>query len=191
MKRLSKLTLTAALLLMCSTNTFAQKFGYINSSELIMAMPERVEVENKLKAYREELNSQLETIAVEFNTKLEEYRKNEATYSDLIKQTKEQELADLQDRLTEFNNVLMPQDLQKKQNELMSPILEKARNAINEVSQSQGFTMVFDMDAGAILYQDDKTVINIMPMIKEKLGIKDTPTPPSASSSSSSASATK
>lgn len=191
MKRLSKLTLTAALLLMCSTNTFAQKFGYINSSELIMAMPERVEVENKLKAYREELNSQLETIAVEFNTKLEEYRKNEATYSDLIKQTKEQELADLQDRLTEFNNVLMPQDLQKKQNELMSPILEKARNAINEVSQSQGFTMVFDMDAGAILYQDDKTVINIMPMIKEKLGIKDTPTPPSVSSSSSSASATK
>ena len=191
MKRLSKLTLTAALLLMCSTNTFAQKFGYINSSELIMAMPERVEIENKLKAYREELNSQLEAIGVEFNTKLEEYQKNEATYSDLIKQTKEKELADLQERWTEFNNVLIPQDLQKKQNELMSPILEKARNAINEVSQSQGFTMVFDMDAGAILYQDDKTVTNIMSMVKEKLGIKDTPTPPSASSSSSSASATK
>ena len=191
MKRLSKLTLTAALLLMCSTNTFAQKFGYINSSELIMAMPERVEIENKLKAYREELNSQLEAIGVEFNTKLEEYQKNEATYSDLIKQTKEKELADLQERWTEFNNVLIPQDLQKKQNELMSPILEKARNAINEVSQSQGFTMVFDMDAGAILYQDDKSVTNIMSLVKEKLGIKDTPTPPSASSSSSSASATK
>lgn len=40
MRKLSRLTLVAALVL-CSTTLFAQKFGYINTQELIAAMPER------------------------------------------------------------------------------------------------------------------------------------------------------
>ncbi|MFQ9504142.1 MAG: hypothetical protein ACLR1G_09660 [Alistipes indistinctus] len=51
MKNLVKLTLLAALLL-CGSTTYAQKFGYVNSQELITAMPERDSALSKLPEVR-------------------------------------------------------------------------------------------------------------------------------------------
>ncbi len=161
-----------AALALFSSNAYAQKFGTINFQELIMSMPERDSAEVKLKAYTDELSAQLESISVEFNNKLQDYQKNVATLSDAVKQLKEKELNDLRTRYTEFEEVA-GQDIQKQQNQLLAPVLERAREAIKKVSKDGGYLIVFDESIGNMLYIDTANVTNILPMVKKELGIKD------------------
>ena len=128
MKNLVKLTLLAALLL-CGSTTYAQKFGYVNSQELITAMPERDSALSKYQKFAQDQQSQLETIQVEFNNKYLDYQKNAETLSESAKQLKERELQDLQKRFDDFQQVA-EQDAQKMQQQLMGPVITKAQDAI-------------------------------------------------------------
>lgn len=173
MKNFTKLTLVAALVL-CSSTLFAQKFGYINTQELIAAMPERDSVQTKLTEYSKELGTQLESIQVEFNNKLQDYQKVSATLSESLRQLKEKELQDLQGRYQEFQEVAQ-QDMQKMQAQLMTPVVERAENAIKKVSKANAFLIVFDQAAGAMAYFDEAVMVNVLPLVKKELGIKDAP----------------
>ena len=73
------------------------------------------------------------------------------TYSEAMRATTEEELQGLQQRIQRFQETAMAQ-LEKTQNDLMQPVMEKALNAIKEVGKENGFTYIFDMNAG-ILYQ--------------------------------------
>ena len=132
MKKAIKLTLAVALV-MGSTSLFAQKFGRINTQEIIMAMPETKTMQENMETYAKELQDNIETMNVEFNTKLQDFQKNYNTFSDAIKEMKEKELQDMQNRAREFQERAQ-QDYQKKQNELLGPIIEKAKAAIDKVS---------------------------------------------------------
>ena len=46
-----------------------------------------------------------------------------------------------------------------------------ALNAIKEVGKENGFTYVFDLSAGGILYFADNTE-DILPLVKKKLGLQ-------------------
>lgn len=171
MKRISRLTLATALFVSCCLAASAQQFGYINSQELISIMPERASVETQLTAYSTELQEQLEAIQVEFNNKLNDYQNASSSMSDSVRALKEKELQDLQSRFQEFQSIAQ-QDLQKKQNELMQPILAKASEVVDKVSKSKNLVATFDLAAGAIIYQDTTAMVNILPMAKAELGIK-------------------
>lgn len=171
MKKLLKLALVVVLV-MSSTSLFAQKFGRINTSEIIENMAESKEAQTQLEAYVQELSAQAETIQVEFNTKYQEYQKNVETWSDAIRQLREKELSDLQNRLREFQQMAQ-QEIQKKQMELFQPIQEKAVNAINEVAKAGGYTFVYDTMSAAMAYVDEATVTDLGPAVRAKLGIAE------------------
>ena len=129
MKKAIKLTL-AVVLVMGATSLFAQKFGRINTQEIIMAMPETKTMQENMDTFAKELSDNIETMNVEFNTKLQDFQKNYNTFSDAIKEVKEKELNDMQTRTREFQERAQ-QDYQKKQNELLAPIIDKAKSAID------------------------------------------------------------
>ena len=101
MKKALKLTLAVALM-MGATSLYAQKFGRINSQEIVMAMPETKEMQTNLETFGKELNENIETINVEFNNKLQEYQKTANTLTDAVREMKAKELEDLQRRSQEF-----------------------------------------------------------------------------------------
>ena len=101
MKKAIKLTL-AVVLVMGATSLFAQKFGRINTQEIIMAMPETKTMPENMDTFAKELSDNIETMNVEFNTKLQDFQKNYNTFSDAIKEVKEKELNDMQTRTREF-----------------------------------------------------------------------------------------
>jgi outer membrane protein len=173
MKKLLKLTLVVVLV-MSSTSLFAQKFGRINSQEIIANMAETKEAQTQLEAFATELQAQMESIQVEFNTKFQEYQKGAATMSDSVKQIKEKELTEIQTRLRDFEQMAQ-QDIQKKQMELFQPIQEKAVNAINEVAKAGGYVFVYDVISGSMAYVDEATVTDLGPAVRTKLGITETP----------------
>ncbi|MFI3330588.1 MAG: OmpH family outer membrane protein [Rikenellaceae bacterium] len=169
MKKIFKLALMVAL--MCSaTAAFAQKFGYINSQDLISVMPERVEVETKLEALSKELTEQLEAIQVEYNNKAQELQKNRSLWSASVIQLKERELQTLQQRFGEFQQTAQ-QDMQNMQTQLMAPVVTKAEAAITKISEANGLTAVFDVSSGALAYYNKATMQDVLPLVKKEMGI--------------------
>ena len=171
MKKAIKLTL-AVVLVMGATSLFAQKFGRINTQEIIMAMPETKTMQENMDTFAKELSDNIETMNVEFNTKLQDFQKNYNTFSDAIKEVKEKELNDMQTRTREFQERAQ-QDYQKKQNELLAPIIDKAKSAIDKVAAAGGFLVVFDTSTGSLAYFDEATLTDVAPAVKKELGITD------------------
>ena len=170
MKNVLKLTL-AVVCVMFSTSLFAQKIGRINTQEIIVNMKEYKEANTQMETYAKDLQAQLETIQVEFNNKLQEYQKAETTMTDAVRQLKEKELTDLQNRIREFQQVAQ-QDIQKKQAELMAPIEKKANEAIQEVAKAGGYAVI--LETGMMIYFDEAQVKDISAEVKSKLGISAT-----------------
>ncbi|MFC2096669.1 OmpH family outer membrane protein [Bacteroidota bacterium] len=49
--------------------------------------------------------------------------------------------------------------------------MDKAQAAIEKVAKANGFTYVFDLGAGGLLYFSDQS-IDILPLVKKELGIE-------------------
>lgn len=169
MKKALKLTLALALV-MSASSLFAQKFGRINTQEVVMAMPETKEMQTSMEAYAKDLQDNIEIIAVEYNTKMQEYQKNYETLSDAVREMKAQELQQLLQRREQFEQVAQ-QDYQKHYNELMTPIIEKAKAAIDKVSAAGGYLAVFDTAAGSLAYFDEAQLTDLAPAVRAELGI--------------------
>ncbi len=147
------------------------KFAHINSDDLIKAMPEYDSAMAKLQRTQKELLNQLELMQVELNNKLETYNKESKNYTDLVKQTKEQEMSDMNKRIQDFQ-VNAQNTLQEQQNTLTQPIFAKVDKAIKDVGKEGGYIYVFDTAKGQMLYFDDTKSVNLLPAVKTKLGLK-------------------
>jgi outer membrane protein len=110
-------------------------------------------------------------MTVELNNKNDAYSKESKNLTDIVKQTKEQELIDLNRRIQEFQQNAQEQ-LQNKQVELFQPIYTKVDKAIKEVGKENGFLYVFDVAKGSLLYFDETKSTNVTALTKAKLGLK-------------------
>ncbi|MFI3282233.1 MAG: OmpH family outer membrane protein [Rikenellaceae bacterium] len=169
MKKLITAAAVVAMAMSVST-TFAQKMGRINVQEVVMAMPETQTMQTNLEAFRKDLSDNFETMQVEFNTKVADYQKNMNTYTASVRDLKEKELQDLQTRMEQFEQSAM-QEIQAKQNELLAPIINKAREAVSKVASEGGYDVVYDESAGALAYVNQSTVTDIAPLVKSNLGM--------------------
>ncbi len=177
MKFMMKLALALVALFAATSVSNAQpKFGYVNSQEIIFTMPEIADVQASLEKLQKDIEEQLEIIQVEYNNLLVEYQKNASSYSDSIRQSKEQELMGLQQRYEELSKA-GTQDMQNQQAKQMQPVIEKARAAIEKVSAEGGFVAVFDMAAGSLAYYDKAQMTDIAPLVRKELGIPENATP--------------
>ncbi len=172
MKGLKKaITLFSLTILLVSVG-FSQatlKLGYIDSNEILSLMPETDSLQNELKNYANNLDSQMKVMAQEYQQKANDYQQNVNTMSDLIRQTKEKELVDLQNRIQAFQQSA-DQDLSAKQAELFNPLIERVKNAISEVALENNYTYIFDVGTGSLVFYENGD--NILPLVKKKLGIK-------------------
>ena len=173
MKKLLKLTLLAVAVLAVSTVS-AQKFARVNLQEIVVAMPEFEEAQKNLEAFGKDLQEQMEQIQVEFNNKVADFEKNQATMAASIKQMKQQELQQLQQRYAEFQQIAQ-QDFQKKEAELLEPVQKKAQEAINKIAKANGYIAVFNTAVPSLVYFDEAQLVDIAALVKKELGIVDKP----------------
>ena len=173
---MKKLFILIAVLLGVSTVS-AQKFARVNLQEIVVAMPEFEEAQKNLEAFGKDLQEQMEQIQVEFNNKLADFQKNQATMAASVKQMRQQELEQLQQRFSEFQQIAQ-QDFQKKQAELIEPVQKKAQEAVNKVAKANGYIVVFDVSVPSLAYIDEAQTTDIAPLVKKELGIVATTAAP-------------
>lgn len=154
-----------------STTVTAQKsakIGHINSNDLLSAMPERNEVQKELEEYAGQLKVTLDAMRKEYETKVGDFQAKQDVMTDIIKNNKIKEITDLEKRIGEFQQTAEA-DLQKKEQALLQPIIDKAKTAINDVAKENGYTYVLDSSVGVVLYSVEGD--DILPKVKTKLGI--------------------
>ena len=149
-----------------------QKIGYINSEELIMAMPEAKKADADITAYAKTFQDQLQAMQKELETKYKAYETGVKTMTEAMKDVKEKELTDLQNRIQSVQQGAEEKIAAKRQ-EMLKPITEKADAAIQAVAKEKGYAYILDANAGGIIYALPSD--NILPEVKTKLGIKDAP----------------
>ena len=166
MKRvLSIVVLFTAILI--SGNSFAQKSGHIDTQALLTAMPERQQAQAELQKAAKEYQNQIEEMQVEYNKKYQDYAQGADSLSNLIRQTKEQELMELQQRIQAFQQNAQ-KELADKETQLFQPIMDKAKKAIQEIGKENKLLYIYD--SSTLLYISDQSV-DILPLVKKKLGI--------------------
>jgi len=169
MTKMKRITLAMGILCMALAVN-AQKFGHIESERLLAVMPEYDSAQAKIQELREQYDLEIERIQVEINKKIEEYNKSEATMSNLIKEAKASEIQEMQMRLQNFAQTAQ-QDLQQQSMMFIQPVMDKARNAINDVAKEKGLVYVFDLSQGNPVYTSPES-LDLLPLVKTKLGLE-------------------
>ena len=157
-----------AMMLVLPLAVSAQKFGHINTQELFAQMPEVNQVKLKMDTIQSQYESQLASMNEEFQKKVQDYQAQEATMADAIKQIRQQELQEMQQRIQLFYQTA-EQDITRKQQELLTPVHEKMTKAIKAVGEREGYTYIFDSAAMVHVGAD---AIDATPSVKKELGIK-------------------
>ncbi|MDR3184165.1 MAG: OmpH family outer membrane protein [Prevotellaceae bacterium] len=163
---------TLVLLTGLSGAAFAQnyKFGHINSQELIVLMPERDSAQTKMETITKDLQEQIQAMQLELQSKYATYQQKQATWTAAILEAKQKEIQDLSVRAEEFQRTAQ-EELQRTQQQLLQPVVQKATKAIEKVAKQEGFTYVFDLSTGGILYFNPEQSVDILPLVKKELNI--------------------
>lgn len=180
-----RIKLFAALfaLTLLAFNSQAQvKIGYTNIDFLLANVPDAKEIQNKLAIEKQQYEKLLQEKYAEFQKSLEDYQKNAPTMNSVIKQDKEKSLQLAQESIQELQQN-SEAAIQKKQNELLAPVMDKIQKAIDDVAKENAYTYILNLDAGfgtmpVILYAPEEN--NITNLVFKKLGV----TPPSENAAS-------
>ena len=175
MKNVTKIL--ALVMVLIATQSFAQtKLGHINMQELVALMPERDSAVTKLESYAKELEETMQGMQQEFNTKLLTCQQKSATWTAAILEAKTNELKEMEQRLQMFNQNAQ-QEMAQLQQTLFAPVYEKASNAVDKLGTDGGFTYIFDLSAGGIIFKGASST-DLLPAAKKALGIPESKTKP-------------
>ena len=146
----------------------AQKIGYINSQEMLAAMPEIRGMQAKLDTLAGQYETQFANMQEEFNKKVADFQKDQATMTAGVRDFRQQEIVEMEQRIQMFYQTAQ-KDIQAKQQEYLIPIQNRMLEAIKKVGAEQGCTYV--MDAMAMLYIAPDA-LDLMALVKSELGIQ-------------------
>ncbi|SEQ77197.1 OmpH family outer membrane protein [Neolewinella agarilytica] len=147
----------------------AQKFGHVNFGNLLSEMPEVKASETELEAFNQQLIKQGEKMVEDLKAAVAKAEANSLNTTpkelEQIKQRLQQDQAAIQ----QFEREMVVKIEQKRQ-ELLGPIIKKAREAIDAVAKENGYQMVFDSSLfNSLLFTEDSS--DMMELVKAKLGI--------------------
>jgi outer membrane protein len=148
----------------------AQKFGIVNSQEIIQMLPEVKEASANIETFGNQLQKKYTEMINTLQTKYQELERKQANGEIAPKQLEEEakKLKDEELKLAQYEQTSQ-QQIMEKQNTLMMPIMEKINKAIEDVAKENGYTYIFDGSAGLVLYADATT--DVSTLVKAKLGL--------------------
>ncbi|MFM2201829.1 MAG: hypothetical protein RL040_1029 [Bacteroidota bacterium] len=147
----------------------AQKLGHINGQMLVEHMPEYKTAYEELNTYKKQYEDALLAMRTEYEKLIEDFKKSEQTAPKVILDTKLKEIQSKEQGIYDFQEQASA-DVSAEEQRKVAPILEKAKQAIEEVAKANGYTYVFDAGAGALLYMGGDDVTKL---VCTKLGIPD------------------
>ncbi len=176
MKNLLRIGVIAVGLFLAADSANAQqKFGHINSADLLQAMPEMKTADANFQTFAKAKQTSLELMGAERQKLVTSYEEKYKTLSEANRAVLEKELTtlgasiqDLEKRITDAQEKAQ-EELTTKRTELYQPVFKKAEDAVKAVAKEKGFAYVFDVSQPGVVYFDGGE--DLIAVVKAKLGI--------------------
>jgi len=153
------------------TAGISQKYGHINSQEIIAAFPEVKAADSEVESYSNQLIQKGQGMMKEYETAYQAYatKANNGEFSQVQMQQEEQKLAAKQQEIQNYE-VEVQNLIATKRQEKYQPLLDKIQDVITQVGKEEGYTMIFDSSSLGMVYTKESE--NIMSVVKARLGIQ-------------------
>ncbi len=159
-----------AIMLVCfaAGATYAQKFGFVNSAEVLSALPDVKQADSNLEALQKQLQKKYQQSVESYQQELQEIQRKiqEGELSPREQELEAEKLKAKELELGKQQQELAGQ-LEEKRQSLLQPIYDKINQAIEDVAKENGYQFIFEQ--GVLLYAEESA--NVTSMVKAKLGI--------------------
>jgi outer membrane protein len=165
MKNLKSLLIATLLFVGASQVSNAQaKIAHVDVSEIMTKLPAMLEAQKQLDKLSQTYQADYKTMGDEYQAKLKKYDAEASTVTDALNAERQKEVADMEKRIQDFGQTAQ-KELQSKESDLMKPIEEKVKLAIQKVGKAKGFQYV--LNSAGLLLADGP---NLTADIKKELG---------------------
>ena len=151
--------IAAAAFTFTAASAQSYKFAHVNFQELVQLMPEMDSARVQMDAANQETQETYGAMVQEFQDKYSQYEQKSGEWSAAIRQSKERELTEIQNRIQDFE--------QSVQQEI--PIYQKAQETVNNLAKEGGYIYVFDTTQ--VLYVDTAQSTDLTPQARTALNI--------------------
>ena len=138
------------------TDQFRQKFGHIDTQDVLLNLPERSEAQATIEARAAEYEGELARMQQEFQTKYAEYQ-SKSRVASRYSRTKGTRTAGAGSGHAGIR-INRSERAGSLEQELLMPMVERVQEAINQVGAENGFTYIFDTSSGATVYTGGEDV---------------------------------
>ncbi|MBQ8593214.1 MAG: OmpH family outer membrane protein [Bacteroidaceae bacterium] len=148
------------------------QFGYFSYSSILELMPEYHSAKEKLTNLQSRYDAELQRADKEFNRKFAEYLEGQNDFPENILIKRQKELQDLMEKSLSFKSEIKALTA-KARHELLMPVRARLDEAIKQIGTEQGLNYILNTDGNACPYIDPRCGIDVSPLIKARLKVKD------------------
>jgi outer membrane protein len=165
MKQIKILLIAAILVLGASQTITAQaKTAHVDVSDIMSKMPAMLDAQKQLEKLSTTYDADYKKMVEEYQAKLKKYEAEAATVTEAINGERSKEVQDMQKRIVDFRDNAQ-KELQQKESDIVKPLMEKVRAAIQKVGKAKGFQYI--LDGSTLLLADGP---NLTADVKKDLG---------------------
>jgi outer membrane protein len=140
------------------------KTAHVDVNEIISKMPAMLDAKKQLEKLQTTYDTEYKTMVDEYQAKIRKYDQEADTVGDAVNATRQTEVQDLIKRITDYGENAK-KELQKKESDLVSPLIDKIKASITKVGKAKGFQYV--LNAAELLVADGP---DLTPDVKKDLG---------------------
>ena len=155
------------------------KIAYINSQQVLAQAPGRAEAEAQFEREMNGYRQAVQRMGDSLNTMIAEYNRQEVSLSPAAKETRQKAIREKEDQYQKKTAELQ-QQAQRRQVELVQPIMEHINKIIGELRAQEGYSMIFDAGSTAGVVVAADTTLNITNKVIARLKAVGAPKPVSA-----------
>jgi outer membrane protein len=149
------------------------KTAYISIDEVVQMMPEYKKAMAEMSQFDSALQINYAETVKELNRQDSMFKSDSAKWSNAIRTANREKMKKLLTDLQGFEQSYQ-QQMQQRQEELMSPVAQKANTLIQDVAKTNGYTYVFRKEALLVFPEAD----DLLPAVRKKLGVTALPPKP-------------
>lgn len=130
------------------------RIGMVNPQQILNALPEKAVIERRIRDYQAELQTELETRARSLQQNVNSYESRKTLMTQPQQREEETRLSRLSQQLQQFERSI-PEQLQRRQGELMQPIITEMNGLIERYAKELNLDYVLN----------EQLALNQFPMI--------------------------
>jgi len=171
---MKKLIFFGIFTLLCITNSFAQKYAYVDTDFILGKLPAYVAAQEQLDKLSQKYQKELETLHSELDQIYKDYQAEVVLLSQDMKKKREEQIVGKEKEYKKLQRQYFGPDgeLAKKKEALVKPIQDDVFNAIQTIAEQGAYSMVFDK-AGSMTMIYTNPKYDLSDQVLQKLGYKN------------------